>query len=162
MIQPENLCPHTMEYAARLIEEGTFADWKGALSRRKRDREDAELRRLARQEARKEAAAYVRAMANRPDLSAAAVLDRIASAPERQHVLLLRDAWPLAWKRLVRIEALLDCASNTIPPETTYRITITDKGRDLLAQELTGSLASETQTTDVPQLLEKNGAARQD
>lgn len=76
MIQPENLCPHTMEYAARLIEEGTFADWKGALSRRKRDREDAELRRLARQEARKEAAAYVRAMANRPDLSAAAIRAR--------------------------------------------------------------------------------------
>jgi len=48
----------------------------------------------------------------------------------------LRDAWPLAWKKLLKIECIVDCTSNSIPPGIEYRITITDAGRRALeAQE---------------------------
>lgn len=123
-----------LEYAARLIEESSIEDWAGAWAKRKRVREDSDLRYKTAQEVRASCAKHVRAMKARPDLSPIATLRYIAEAKEGHggHVHLLRDAWPLAWKGWVNIECTVKCNDNCIPPETVYRIVVTDKGRAVL------------------------------
>ena len=46
----------------------------------------------------------------------------------------LVDAWPLAWKGWLDITATIKCNSNWVPPETVYRIELTDKGRQVLVE----------------------------
>ncbi len=133
MDQPDNVHAETMEYAARLIEEVGLGDLRGVFAKKKRVREDAELRWQARAELRAEMARLLRAMTNRDDLSAVATLQHIAGLDERSHTLHLRDAWPLTWKGWLKIEALLVCNSNHIPPECSYRIRLTDQGQAVLA-----------------------------
>lgn len=137
MIQPD-IDDATLEYAAQLVERGSFTDLAGIMAKRKRDREDAVLRMRSREEVRAEIAAHLRAMMSRPELSAVNVLRRISELGDREfdHAAMLHDAWPLAWKRWVKITALLNCASNQIPPETEYRISLTDRGREVLAKDV--------------------------
>lgn len=124
-----------LEYAARLIEETDINDWAGIWAKRKRDREDAGLRFRTAKEVRARCAAHIRAMINRPDLNPVEILRDLADAKEGHlgHARHLRDAWPLAWKGWVNIECTIKCNSNSIPPETSYCIVLTDKGREVLA-----------------------------
>lgn len=119
-----------MEEAARLVEDVSLTDMRGIMGKRKRDREDAKLRLEIRKELRAELAAHIRAFINRPDLEPKAILQRIADGEDANWM--LPDAWPLAWKGLVRIEAHIVCNSNSIPPETSYTISITEKGLSML------------------------------
>lgn len=122
-----------LEYAAQLIEEASFLDVRGIAARRKRDREDADLRFRTIQETRRECARHIRAMKNRRDLDAIEVLRHLSDLPEgHQHTLYLRDAWPLAWKGWVKIECTINCTCISVPPETTYRLTLTEEGREQL------------------------------
>lgn len=119
-----------LAWVARELEQGNFLDLRGIASRRKRDREDADLRMRARQEMRREFADYIRAMAGREDLEPAALLRQIAAlSPTGNHAAHLIDAWPLAWSGWVVIECILKASSNWIPPEQHYRITLTTEGR---------------------------------
>lgn len=123
-----------LEWAARLVEAPSASDWSGIAARRKRDREDAALRRDAARDARAECATLLRAFIGRPELSVCAVLEQIAELkPDVNHAMTLVAAWPLAWKGLVEIECSTKCNSNQIPPPTRYRITLTDKGHAMLA-----------------------------
>lgn len=125
-----------LEYAATLIEETSILDMGGIFAKRKRVREDAELRHETAKNVRKRCAEHIRAMKARPDLSPLITLRRLSEMKDdRHHAAYLRDAWPLAWKGWVDIEATIKCNSNQIPPETEYRIRLTDKGRELLATE---------------------------
>lgn len=124
-----------LEYAARLVEEGSFADLRGIWSKRKRDREDAELRRQTKEETRKECAEFIRAFKSRRDLDAVNVLRKISEQSDTAYSIHLIDAWPLAWKGWLNIYCTVKCNSNCLPPETIYRIELTDEGRALLAQE---------------------------
>lgn len=136
MIKPDfNDADDVLEYAARLIEESSLLDLRGVMAKRKRDREDADLRFRVIQETRAEMARHIRAMKSRPDLDARNVLARIAALPPnpREHEMHLRDAWPLAWKGWCTIKHSVICNSNCIPPETEYQIAITDAGREILA-----------------------------
>lgn len=123
-----------LEYAAQLVEEGSFTDLAGIWSKRKRDREDAELRRKTKEETRVECARFIRAFKSRRDLDAVNVLREFAEndGQEDRHFGLI-EAWPLAWKGWLDIEAIVKCNSNCHPPETRYRITVTDAGRKALA-----------------------------
>ena len=131
--QPDNVCDTTLEYAAQLVEESSLRDWRGAMAKRKRQREDAELRRQARAEMRIELADYIRAMKARPDRTPLAVLAHLAELDGDDHAAYVRDAWPLAWKGWVSIHASVRCDSNCLPPEQSYRIELTDAGREALA-----------------------------
>ena len=123
-----------LEYAASLIEETDFADLRGVWTKRKRHREDAELRLKTSEEVRKRCAEHIRAMKNRPGLTPIATLRKLSEAKAHcNHANYLHDAWPLAWKGWINIECAIKINSNGIPPETTYRITLTDKGREILS-----------------------------
>jgi len=135
MIQPDAIDDATLEYAARQIEETNLSDLRGVGAKRKRDREDANLRFQVRKELRAELAAHLRAMMNRPELSAISTLSWLATLkPEDKygHIHYLKDAWPLAWKGWLNVIAELCCNSNSIPPEISYRIELTEKGRKVL------------------------------
>lgn len=123
-----------LEFAAQLVEEGSFADLAGIWSKRKRDREDAELRRKTKEETRAECARFIRAFKSRDDLDPVNVLREFAEGDgqENAHRLDLIRAWPLAWKGWLNIEAIMKCNSNCVPPETRYRVTLTDDGRAVL------------------------------
>jgi hypothetical protein len=72
-------------------------------------------------------------MKARRDLDAVAVLRHLAELSlDHRHDGSLIDAWPLAWKGWVDIDCTIRCNSNWLPPQTTYRITLTDKGRAVL------------------------------
>lgn len=138
MMQPENVDDATLEYAARLIEDRDILDLRGAMGRRKRDREDADLRLRTRVELKAELARFLRAMKCRNDLDIANVLARVVAENDRGRASVhLIDAWPLAWKGLLNIYATVRCNSNAIPPETSYRIDLTEKGRRLLDESKT-------------------------
>lgn len=125
-----------LEYAAKLIEDTDISDWAGAWAKKKRDREDAELRMKTAGEVRKRCADHIRAMKKRPDLGPVETLRKLSELPTDSymgHVMHLREAWPLAWKGWVDINCILKCNSNGIPPESEYRIILTDKGRGILA-----------------------------
>lgn len=125
-----------LEYAARLIEEISLGDIAGIGAKKKRAREDANLRAATIEKTRKECAAHIRAFKSRDDLTAVAVLRRIAELKGDRHEYELIDAWPLAWKGWLRIDVTICASSNSIPPPTRYTITLTDKGRDVLAGKL--------------------------
>lgn len=124
----------TLEYAARLIEESSLLDMRGCLAENRAGQLEFAIQLEAREETRKDCAEHIRAMKARPELDARAVLARIASEIEgsRPHDMLLVDAWPLAWKGWLTIEARIKCNSNSVPPVAVYRIELTDKGRQIL------------------------------
>jgi hypothetical protein len=122
-----------LEWVARFLEEGDFRDLAGVWAKRKRCREDAALRGAARAEMRREFAAHLWAMIGRDDLSSIAVLRRMAALPAAgNHVTELCHAWPLAWKGWLDIECIISTADNCVPPQTRYRIVLTDSGRAAL------------------------------
>jgi hypothetical protein len=123
-----------LEWVARLVEAGSITDWSGLGARRKRDREAAEKRRQISQEVRAQCADQIRAFIGRSELGIDAILAEVAAlSPDTNHARMLVDAWPLAWKGLVEIECSIKCNSNQLPPATRYRITLTDKGRAMIA-----------------------------
>lgn len=135
MIQDFESADEALEYAAKLIEDTDLSDMAGVWAKKKRDREDAALRLKTSEEVRKRCAAHIRAMKKRPELSPVETLRGLAELPEDTylgHVMHLRDAWPLAWKGWLDIQCIIKTNSNGVPPETAYRIVLTDKGRDVL------------------------------
>jgi hypothetical protein len=62
------------------------------------------------------------------------VLQRLADLPsDTTHDMYLRDAWPLAWKGWLNIDCTVRCTDNILPPRVEFRITLTEKGRAVLA-----------------------------
>src|SRR5688572_2102791 len=98
-----------LEYAAQLIEDTDITDWRGIWAKRKRAREDAELRFKTAEEVRQRCAQHIRAMKKRPDLSPIDILRELASLEPGHpgHVLRLRDAWPLSFKGWVDVECTI-------------------------------------------------------
>lgn len=136
MIQEEKISDETLEYAARLIEEISFMDLCGIFAKRKRAREDAALRLKTIKETRKECAAHIRAFKKRPELSPVSVLRDLAElSDDGSYANYLSDAWPLAWKGWVNIECTIIANSNCMPPETRYRIVLTDEGKKILEEQ---------------------------
>lgn len=138
MIMPDfQSTDEVLEYAARLIEELTFSDIGGIMAKKKRDREDAQIRIKTIEENRADCARHIRAFKSRPDLDAKQVLRELSQLGGNPDVAVmhLRDAWPLAWKGWLKIYCVVCCTSNCIPPTTKYHIEITEKGRAILADK---------------------------
>ena len=126
-----------LEYAAQLIEQASLLDIIGIAAKRKRGREDAELRMKAREELRTEMADLIRTNKSRTDKDARSVLRHLADlSSDQRHDMYLIDAWPLAWKGWLNINCIHRCNSNWVPPQVEYRIEITDEGRKVLAASL--------------------------
>jgi hypothetical protein len=151
VIFPPEGSDEAIEWAARHIEEkspfytsvvmpertkGERDDSK----RRQRAREDIALAARIMQETRRKCADELRGFLNRPEMAAIEVLAMLAALPGEpklmRHTMHLKDAWPLAFggKAWVRIECILVCTDNTIPPHADYRIVITDRGLKALAE----------------------------
>lgn len=122
-----------LEMAAQAIEGASFTDFAGISAPRKHDREIARARADASREERKQNAETIRRLKGRRSSDAIEMLRKLSTLDERQHVMHLIDAWPLAWKGWLTIEAMLVCNRNQIPPECSYRIRLTDTGRQVLA-----------------------------
>ena len=135
MMTPELLAfrDQVLEEAALFAEGASFEDFRGVLARKKRDREDANLRYETAKKVRAEFAQRLRNMKSAPNLNPLVILQQISEAPEAQHTIYLTMAWPLAWKGWVDIYAVLKTNDNCHPPETAYRIVLTDEGREALA-----------------------------
>jgi hypothetical protein len=133
------LCEKTLELAARVAEEPSVHEEFPERHRRKREREDQELRLMVIAATRAEIASDLRAVIGRDNLSPKQTLKIIADNLGGNHylgdVMHLVDAWPLAWRGWLRIEARIKCNSNCIPPEISYYIDITDKGREILGDK---------------------------
>lgn len=130
-----------LERTAQAIEEPGLTDLRGVMAKRKRDREDAELRRQVREECRKEFAERIREFKSDRNTDAVEVLRRLADLPENaDHTAYLTDAWPIAWKGWVNIECTIICNSNWVPPQNRFKIRLTDEGRHVLADSLEDSL----------------------
>lgn len=140
MMQDFNSNDEVLEYAAKLIEDTDISDWRGVWAKKKRDREDAALRFKTAGEVRAACAKHIRAMKGRPELGPIETLRGLSDLPTDHymgHVMHLRDAWPLAWKGWVDIECIIRTNSNGVPPDSSYRIVLTDKGREVLEQNAT-------------------------
>ena len=123
-----------IEKIASSIEAPDILDMAGILSKRKRDREKAAVRRYTRVEQRLELARYIRSFKSGQGNNPQTKLERIAANTDGfNDVYLLRDAWPLSWRGLCNIYVTIRVNDNGIPPETSYRIELTDKGREMLA-----------------------------
>jgi hypothetical protein len=127
-----------LEEAAQQIGAGSLLDYRGVMGRRKRDREDAKLRSKTIEECRVSFAAEIRRMKGNVRGDPKTILEDIRDAPEGQHTLLLTDAWPLAWLGLLDIYSTTKVTGNSVPPQTLYRIEITEKGHALLNGESDG------------------------
>lgn len=125
-----------LEWCAREIEEAGLSDIRGIMAKRKRVREDADLRFNSRVELRRELAGHLRALKGGRKGDAVRTLREIAGAVDdgkRAHDIYLHSAWPLAWKGWLDIESCVKCNSNSLPPEVRYVISITEKGREIIA-----------------------------
>lgn len=123
----------TLEWAAQFIEQHDFIDIAGIAARKKRDREDAELRMKTRHAIKAEMANHMRAFKSRRDLDAREVLRRVVEWSDESHCgISLTEAWPLAWKGWLDIHAHIKCNSNQVPPQTHYTVTLTERGRKIL------------------------------
>lgn len=125
-----------LEEAALAVEERSLLDMRGILAKRKRVREDAELRMKVREEQRTELAELIRSLKTNRRRDSLSVLADLAEIPEgRPHDLYLTDAWPLAWKGWLNIHCNICCSSNGIPPRIEYRIELSDEGRAALKSD---------------------------
>lgn len=126
-----------LESAALAIEEPSLIDLCGILSRTKKGQREYELRRAAIMDTRRRCAEIIRAMKSGRGLDPITQLRRIAELPanSRHHELYMVEAWPLAWKGWLTIECTIVCNSNSVPPETSYRIMLTDAGHRVLADD---------------------------
>lgn len=142
LVRPDDISSdawdRVLEAVAVELEGLNLLDIMGVAAKKKRAREDAAVRMKAREEQRQELIRHLRAMKNRPDLGVDSILKEIheRKTPPGGDVLLLRDAWPLAWKGLVDIECYITCTGGFIPPETRYRVTLTNKGRERIGVPL--------------------------
>lgn len=130
-----------LEKAALHVESLDIMEVAGIGAKRKRAREDAALRGQTIRETRVRIAREIRSLKERRDGDAVSILRRIKTLPAGyRHDLYLREAWPLAWMGLLDITATIKTNSNCVPPETEYRIVLTDKGRSLIEGETGSSL----------------------
>lgn len=124
-----------IEEIAMMLEESGLGDFQGIFARTKRGREDADLRRRCREEQRGEMARVVRAFKtgggrdNRQQLVwLAQRLDAGKPCFET-----LPNLWPMAWVRWIDVTMNVSLTGNTIPAETSITVTITEKGREVIA-----------------------------
>ena len=123
-----------LEAAAAEIESPQLTDLAGALAKTKRGREHYELRTKAISETRKRCAEIIRAMKSGRGLDPVEQLRRISEISNpRQYDLYLIEAWPLAWRGWLNIFCTIKCNSNSVPPETEYRMELTSAGQAILA-----------------------------
>lgn len=125
-----------LEAAALEIEGSSLLDMSGAWSKTKKGQREYEARMKAVYGERKRCADIIRAMKSGSGLDPIERLRQIAELPQdHRQDLYLTDAWPMAWKGWLDIECRIKLNSNSAPPQSEYRITLTDEGRAILAGE---------------------------
>ena len=120
-----------LENIAAQMEKGNFLDLAGVMAKRKRAREDADLRFKVRQEQRKDLAQWIRSFKTGKGNSYATTLARLhddpfAWGPDVAAALTARHA-------TLSIVTLLDTHLRNC--KTEYKIELTEAGRLLLAKE---------------------------
>lgn len=125
---------YLVEKIARGIEERSFLDLAGVLSRRKRDRERAEFRMHVREDYRREMADFVRAFKVEEGRDPLVELGRLSENGGTAKYNLFRDIADLVDMGFVDAEALVALTGNSIPASARFIATITKNGRKALAE----------------------------
>lgn len=137
-----------VEEIACHVESADFLDMMGTLARKKRAREDAELRKAARLELKKEIARFIRSYKSENGNSIASTLAQIKArelTAGDDHLLV--DAWPLAWLGLCDITMSMKLNQNVVPPQAAFKITLTEKGEERLrAEQAAAAMGEEPRT----------------
>lgn len=127
-----------LEEVAQWVERQSILSIAGIFARKKRDREDAMLRAETDRKVRATIAEEIRWMKTRRARDAKQIVRELAELGEFDHALHLRDGWKMASLGYARVDVIIDATSNQVGPPTTYRISLTDKGRDLIAEHASG------------------------
>jgi hypothetical protein len=123
------------EKAALEVERFDLDEVMGLMARRKRAREDSLLRSRTIRETRAKCAAEIRALKSNRRSDPVQILERVKEAGTERHEFILTEAWPLVWDGLLDVECTIKCNSNSIPPQTRFRIVLTEKGQAMLDRE---------------------------
>lgn len=127
-----------LEEVAQWVERQSILSIAGIFARKKRDREDAMLRAETDKKVRETIAEEIRWMKGRRDRDAKAIVRELSELdPEMNHVMHLRDGWKMAALGCAHVEVRILATSNQVGPPIEYRITLTDKGRELIAEHAT-------------------------
>lgn len=132
-----------LEFAAHLVEQMSLAELRGIMAKKKRVREDAQLRSATIREHKSEMASLIRSQKGRPDGDVRTLQEIAALTEEYTHTIVVRRAWALMERGLCRIAVTFDCADRVLSPTPAFRVTLTDEGRAALAE---GSAAKNEQT----------------
>lgn len=126
-----------LEFAAQLVESPNLSELRGIMARRKREREDAQLRSQTISDFKAEMAALIRSQKGRPDADLR-TLREVAALEDNDfdHVLVVRRSWPLMARGLCHIAVTFDCADAVISPTPAFRVTLTEEGRALIESAL--------------------------
>lgn len=121
-----------IEQIACELDQPSFLDLRGIAAKRKRDREDADLRMRARQEQRRELASWVRSFKSDKGNSPLRFLESVRDGEADQY------AWgpevaAAILGRLITVTLEIEMSSHLANCERRYRFSITDKGLGLLA-----------------------------
>lgn len=157
--QPEALIPSAGARDAILMEIAGWCDemdvleLPGILSRRKRVREDAQLRVETSRRVRGRMADLIRARMQNKDGDPVDFIEDVKAGRFDKHYTghTIREAIALADKGLLRVCAITQIAgpwNNVVGSNTEYRITLTDKGEAFLAQAIEAR-RTETQSGSV-------------
>lgn len=120
-----------IEQIACELDEPSFLDLRGIIAKRKRDREDADLRMRTRQEQRRELASWVRSFKSDKGNSPLRFLESVRDGKADQY------SWgpevvAAILGQLVTVTLEMEMSSHLPNCERRYRFSITDKGMGML------------------------------
>ncbi len=121
-----------VEIIAKGVEEGSILDLRGILSKRKRDREDADLRMKVREEQRQELGRFIRAFKRGEGRDPISELGKIAAAGGSRKYERFIDIDTLLAPGWITIDIVTRVSDNSIPARSEFIATLTKRGRAVL------------------------------
>jgi hypothetical protein len=120
-----------IELIARGVEERSLLDLRGVMAKRKRDREDAQLRLDARHEQRAELGRFIRAFKSGEGRDPTTQLRRIKDG---ERIWMLRDVADLVDMGLISLSVTVDLTYGSISGQVEYAARLTKDGEEAIAE----------------------------
>lgn len=120
-----------IEIIASRLRESSLRDLHGVMAKRKRDREDADLRRRTRVEQREEIAQWVLSFRSDKGNSTLALLRQVADG-ERQDFAYGPHVAAALYAGLLDLEVSIPFNTHMANVRTRYRLSLTEKGKERL------------------------------
>lgn len=140
-----------IEQIACAVERTSLLDLRGSMASKKGDREDAAIRRQARDEQKEEIAGLIRSFKSDGGNSLLTLLSRINEEGDRHGSRTLVSAWPLTWLGLCDVTMTMKLNQNSLPPEVGFSIHLTEKGKarlDVERRAIAGEIPEQNKAED--------------